>query len=147
MTTRTTRTTPILPCQDLCGRTSQPTPSHQLGVSRSARNARSNLRWCALRQLFPYLVAYIQLKTKYTIAANPPPGYLCHPCTKASGADPFKKPAALRKRKSAAERRTLTNFQERKFPTLVSFCIKVCTLACPLIFIHGFLSGRLQAYQ
>ncbi|KAI9454146.1 RNI-like protein [Lactarius psammicola] len=63
--------------------------------------------------------------TKYTIAANPPPGYLCHPCTKASGADPFKKPAAPRKRRSAAEKRTVTNFQERKFPTLVSFCIKV----------------------
>ncbi|KAH9031849.1 RNI-like protein [Lactarius hengduanensis] len=63
--------------------------------------------------------------TKYTIAANPPPGHLCHPCTKASGADPFKKPAAPRKRKSAAQRRAVTNIQERKFPTLVSFCIKV----------------------
>lgn len=63
--------------------------------------------------------------TKYTVAASPPPGYLCHPCTKASGADPFKKPAVPRKRKSAAERRAITNFQERKFPTLVSFCIKV----------------------
>lgn len=63
--------------------------------------------------------------TKYTVAANPPPGYLCHPCTKASGTDPFKKPASPRKRKTAAEKRAITHVQERKFPTLVSFCIKV----------------------
>ncbi|KAI0303311.1 RNI-like protein [Multifurca ochricompacta] len=63
--------------------------------------------------------------TKYTMAANPPPGYLCHSCAKSSGADPFKKPAAPRKRKSAAEKRTITNFQERKLPTLVFLCIKV----------------------
>ncbi|KAI0255280.1 RNI-like protein [Lactifluus subvellereus] len=63
--------------------------------------------------------------TKYTMAANPQPGYLCHPCAKASGTDPFKKPRAPRKRKSATEKRIVTNYQERKFPTLVSLCIKV----------------------
>jgi DNA repair protein RAD7 len=59
------------------------------------------------------------------MAADPEPGYLCHPCTKASGADPFKKPRAPRKRKAATEKRSVTNYQERKFPTLVSLCIKV----------------------
>lgn len=65
------------------------------------------------------------VKTKYTIAADPPPGYLCHPCAKASGSDPFKKPPAPRKRKSTVEKRNILNHQERKFPTLVSLCIKV----------------------
>ncbi|KAH9961086.1 RNI-like protein [Russula dissimulans] len=63
--------------------------------------------------------------TKYTMVANPPPGYLCHSCAKASGADPFKKPTAPRKRKSAAEKRIVTNYQKRKFPTLVSLCTKI----------------------
>ena len=133
-------TTSILPSQNLCGRTSRPTPSHPLGASRSARNARRNLLWYAFQRLItPCLLSYIQLKTKYTVAANPPPGYLCHPCTKASGTDPFKKPAAPRKRKSAAEKRAITHFQEKKFPTLVSSCIKVCICESrPLIFVHGF---------
>lgn len=68
------------------------------------------------------------VKTKYTIAADPPPGYLCHPCAKASGTDPFKKPPAPRKRKSAVEKRNILNHQERKLPTLVSLCIKVCVV-------------------
>jgi len=59
------------------------------------------------------------------MAADPPPGYLCHSCAKASGTDPFKKAPALRKRKPAAERRKVINHQEMKFPTLVSLCIKV----------------------
>ena len=69
------------------------------------------------------------MKTKYTIAADPPPGYLCHPCVKASGTDPFKKRSAPRKRKPAAEKRSIVNYQEKKFPTLVSLCIKVCVIA------------------
>ncbi|KAI0066364.1 RNI-like protein [Artomyces pyxidatus] len=62
--------------------------------------------------------------TKYTVAANPPPGYLCHPCAKSGGGDPFKKPAAPRKRKSASEKRTVTSFEERQLPSLVSLCIQ-----------------------
>jgi DNA repair protein RAD7 len=74
-----------------------------------------------------YLLCFV--KTKYTMAADPPPGYLCHPCVKASGTDPFKKPRAPpRKRKSAAEKRNVVNYQEKKFPTLVSLCIKVCVI-------------------
>ncbi|KAH9921033.1 RNI-like protein [Fomitopsis serialis] len=61
--------------------------------------------------------------TKYTLAANPPPGWLCHPCAKSGGSDPFKKPAAPRKRKAPADRRVVVHFEERKFPTLVSLCI------------------------
>jgi len=68
------------------------------------------------------------VKTKYTMAADPPPGYLCHPCAKASGADPFKKAPVPRKRKSAVEKRKLVNYQEAKFPTLVSLCIKVSVI-------------------
>ncbi|KAI0271782.1 hypothetical protein BGY98DRAFT_1006285 [Russula aff. rugulosa BPL654] len=63
--------------------------------------------------------------TKYTVAADPPPGNLCHSCAKESGTNPFKKPMAPRKRKSAAERRSDLKYQERKFPTLVSLCIKI----------------------
>ncbi|TFK80509.1 RNI-like protein [Polyporus arcularius HHB13444] len=63
--------------------------------------------------------------TKYTMAANPPPGWLCHICAKSSGADPFKKPAAPRKRKAAGDKRTLVSYEERRFPSLASVCIQV----------------------
>ncbi|KAI0713902.1 RNI-like protein [Earliella scabrosa] len=63
--------------------------------------------------------------TKYTMAANPPPGWLCHICAKSSGADPFKKPAAPRKRKAPAEKRNVVNYEERRFPSLASICIDV----------------------
>ncbi|KAF8647400.1 hypothetical protein AX16_006742 [Volvariella volvacea WC 439] len=63
--------------------------------------------------------------TRYTLAANPGPGFLCHQCAKASGADPFKKPAAPRKRKAPADKRNVVSFEERRFPTLVSMCIDV----------------------
>ncbi|KAJ7646796.1 RNI-like protein [Roridomyces roridus] len=63
--------------------------------------------------------------TKYTMAANPGPGYLCHPCAKASGTDPFKKPAAPRKRKTPADKRKVVHIEERSFPTLVTICIDV----------------------
>jgi DNA repair protein RAD7 len=67
-------------------------------------------------------------QTKYTMAANPPPGYLCHQCAKASGVDPFKKPAIPRKRKAAAEKRELISYEERRFPSLASLCIEVFLL-------------------
>lgn len=68
-------------------------------------------------------------QTRYTLTANPPPGYLCHQCAKASGADPFKKPAAPQKRKPATEKREVINFEERRFPTLASLCIEVIVQA------------------
>jgi DNA repair protein RAD7 len=79
------------------------------------------------------------VKTRYTVAADPPPGYLCHSCAKASGTDPFKKPMAPRKRKSAAERRSDLKCLDRKFPTLVSLCIKVCVIVS---IFSPFLIGR-----
>ncbi|KAF7361740.1 Dna dependent atpase [Mycena venus] len=63
--------------------------------------------------------------TKYTMASSSGPGFLCHPCAKAGGNDPFKKPAAPRKRKVPAEKRTVVHIEERSFPTLVSVCIDV----------------------
>ncbi|CAK5281314.1 unnamed protein product, partial [Mycena citricolor] len=63
--------------------------------------------------------------TQYTMAANPGPGFLCHQCAKASGADPFKKSAAPRKRKAPAEKRAVVHIEELRFPTLVSLCIDV----------------------
>lgn len=63
--------------------------------------------------------------TQYTLAADPPPGWLCHMCAKASGNDPFKKPAAPRKRKAPADKRVVVNFEERKFPSLASVCIEL----------------------
>ena len=59
------------------------------------------------------------------MAANPPPGWLCHICAKSSGQDPFKKPAAPRKRKAPADKREITHFVENRLPTLVSLCIKL----------------------
>jgi DNA repair protein RAD7 len=64
-------------------------------------------------------------QTKYTMAAIPGPGLLCYKCSKATGGDPFKKSAPQRKRKSATDKRTVVNFEERRFPTLVSLCIQV----------------------
>lgn len=64
--------------------------------------------------------------TKYTMAANPGPGYLCHTCAKASGNDPFKKPAP-KKRQVPADKRTITHFVESRFPSLVSLCIDLVT--------------------
>ncbi|KAJ6594413.1 hypothetical protein B0H19DRAFT_1095404 [Mycena capillaripes] len=63
--------------------------------------------------------------TKYTMASSSGPGFLCHPCAKAGGNDPFKKPAAPRKRKTPAEKRTVVHIEERSFPTLVTICIDV----------------------
>lgn len=59
------------------------------------------------------------------MAANPPPGWLCHICAKSSGADPFKKPAAPRKRKPAGDKRAVVSYEERRFPSLASICIDV----------------------
>ncbi|KAG1805785.1 uncharacterized protein BJ212DRAFT_1390239 [Suillus subaureus] len=65
--------------------------------------------------------------TKYTMAANPPPGYLCHHCVKASGTDPFKKPAVPRKRVNVSEKRDIVSYQERRFPSLAAMCIELIT--------------------
>ncbi|KAG2363065.1 RNI-like protein [Suillus spraguei] len=65
--------------------------------------------------------------TKYTMAANPPPGYLCHHCVKASGTDPFKKPAVPRKRVNATETRDVVSYQERRLPSLAAMCIELIT--------------------
>ncbi|EFI28499.1 DNA dependent ATPase [Coprinopsis cinerea okayama7 len=65
--------------------------------------------------------------TKYTMTANPPPGWLCHVCAKSSGQDPFKKPAAPKKRKTAADKREITHFVENRLPTLVTICIRLVT--------------------
>ncbi|KIK26740.1 hypothetical protein PISMIDRAFT_675667 [Pisolithus microcarpus 441] len=63
--------------------------------------------------------------TRYTVAADPPPGYLCHDCVKAAGVDPFKKPVAPRKRNLNADKRDVVNFEKRRLPTLVSLCIEL----------------------
>jgi hypothetical protein len=75
--------TPILPCQGLCGRTSRSTASHPLGVSRSVRNARSNLLSCAFQGLFPYFLAYVQLTDEMHDCCESSPGLSLSPCTKA----------------------------------------------------------------
>ena len=46
---------------------------------------------------------------------------------KASGRDPFKKPAAPRKRKDPAEKRKVTSFEgTEKVSSLAKMCIEVC---------------------
>ncbi|KAJ7162056.1 RNI-like protein [Mycena filopes] len=64
--------------------------------------------------------------TKYTMASGSGGGFLCHPCAKASGTDPFKKPEP-RKRKTPADKRTVVHIEERAFPSLVTICIDVIT--------------------
>ena len=89
------------------------------------------------------------MKTKYTVAADPPPGYFCHSCAKESGIDSFKKPMAPRKRKSAAEKRRDLIYQEKKFPTLVSLCIKVCVIVstfAPFFYRLLMFSDHFQPY-
>lgn len=66
------------------------------------------------------------------MAANPPPGFLCHNCAKASGADPFKKPAVPRKRKAPTDKRNVVHFEERRFPSLASLCIQVSVYTCQM---------------
>ncbi|PVF98871.1 RNI-like protein [Serendipita vermifera] len=62
--------------------------------------------------------------TKYTLAGES--GYLCHSCAKSSGLDPFKKQAAPRKRKPAAEKRVVQNFEEvEPVMSLTRMCIDI----------------------
>ncbi|KAJ1300969.1 hypothetical protein OPQ81_003394 [Rhizoctonia solani] len=63
--------------------------------------------------------------TRYTMAADPPPGFLCHACAKASGADPFKK-SGPRGRKPAAEKRKIVNYEQKDvFKSLATTCIEI----------------------
>ncbi|KAF9519693.1 hypothetical protein BS47DRAFT_1336788 [Hydnum rufescens UP504] len=66
--------------------------------------------------------------TRYTPAASPPPGYLCHDCAKASGTDPFKKPAPKQQRKGRQDKRKIVNYEEKdRVDTLAQLCIRVVT--------------------
>ncbi|KAG6902070.1 hypothetical protein C0995_004768 [Termitomyces sp. Mi166 len=65
--------------------------------------------------------------TRYTMPAVPGPGFLCHKCAKESGNDPFKKPTAPKRKKIPADKRTVVNFEEKRFPTLASLCIQLIT--------------------
>lgn len=63
--------------------------------------------------------------TRYTMAADPPPGYLCHACAKAGGADPFKKSGPPR-RKPATEKRKIVNYEQKDvFKSLAAMCIEI----------------------
>ena len=78
------------------------------------------------------------------MAAMPGPGWLCHICAKASGADPFKKAIALRKRKAPEERQRTTNFEFNFFVHddycqllhLVAFTKTLYQLALSLFWFH-----------
>lgn len=62
--------------------------------------------------------------SKYTLAADPGPGFLCHVCAKSSGIDPFKKKAEPRKKKT--EKRVVQNFEEvEPVKSLTAMCIEV----------------------
>ncbi|KAF8061821.1 hypothetical protein FPV67DRAFT_297959 [Lyophyllum atratum] len=65
--------------------------------------------------------------TKYTMPAAPGPGFLCHKCAKSSGSDPFKKPTVPKRKKAPADKRSVVNFEERRFPSLASMCIQLIT--------------------
>lgn len=80
-------------------------------------------------------------QTKYTLAAVPPPGFLCYKCAKSYGGDPFKKPAAPRMRKAPADKRKVVHFEELKIPSLVTLCINVNSFLTLLRFLFS-LSNR-----
>ncbi|CAE6512656.1 unnamed protein product [Rhizoctonia solani] len=64
--------------------------------------------------------------TRYTMAADPPPGFLCHTCAKAAGADPFKKSGPPRGRKPVAEKRKIVNYEQKDvFKSLATTCIEI----------------------
>ncbi|CAE6430677.1 unnamed protein product [Rhizoctonia solani] len=64
--------------------------------------------------------------TRYTMAADPPPGFLCHSCAKAGGADPFKKAGPPRGRKPAVAKRKIVNFEQKDvFKSLATTCIEI----------------------
>lgn len=63
-------------------------------------------------------------------------GWLCHTCAKSGGKDPFKKPAAPKKR--APEKRSLVSFQEKTFPSLVTLCVQVPITFSLLFVISSF---------
>lgn len=69
------------------------------------------------------------------MAAVPPPGFLCYKCAKSFGVDPFKKPAAPRKRKVPADKRKVVHFEELNIPSLVTLCINVNTFATCLMIL------------
>ena len=72
------------------------------------------------------------------MAANPGPGLLCHSCAKASGADPFKKPASRRKRKDPTEKRKIISFEEtERVRSLTAMCIEVCEVSVHLFHIES----------
>lgn len=79
---------------------------------------------CFQSPLYLQFFIYFSVQTRYTAPANPPPGFLCHECKIADGSDPFKKPAA-RKRKAPEEKRKAITLDERRLPSLTSLCIKV----------------------
>ena len=121
-------TTTIIPratCTTRCPSHSGPTMAQNLPLvtSKTVLDVRSSSRsYVSLLSCYYSILTYCQ--TKYTMAANPGPGFLCHQCAKASGSDPFKKPTP-KKRKTPADKRTIVNFEEKRFPTLVSMCIQV----------------------
>ncbi|CUA74241.1 DNA repair protein rhp7 [Rhizoctonia solani] len=64
--------------------------------------------------------------TRYTMAADPPPGFLCHTCAKAGGADPFKKSGPPRGRKPVVEKRKIVNYEQKDvFKSLATTCIEI----------------------
>lgn len=67
------------------------------------------------------------------MAADPPPGFLCHSCAKDSGIDPFKRPTAPKKRKATADKRDIVHFEGRRLPTLAALCIEVGVLLLILL--------------
>ncbi|KAJ3807138.1 RNI-like protein [Lentinula lateritia] len=82
-----------------------------------ARPANGSIERCAeCKKKFPV--------SQYTIAATGS-GFLCHPCAKKLGNDPFKKPTAPRKRMNATDKRNILHFEKPRFPTLVSICINI----------------------
>jgi DNA repair protein RAD7 len=77
------------------------------------------------------------------MAADPPPGFLCHTCAKASGADPFKKPGAPRGRKPAAEKRKIVNYEQKDvFKSLAATCVEVRRFDAISVTISNELHSR-----
>jgi DNA repair protein RAD7 len=100
------------------------TPKPSVGDFENCATCEKQFTVVSVTSPVPRLI-HINFQTKYTIASSTGEGFLCHQCAKAGGHDPFKMPAAPRKRKATTEKRKAPFFQERRFPTLISLCVQV----------------------
>src|SRR5882757_6925889 len=121
-------------------------PDHLSEASKTVRSVTNSSLWYVIFSGVPRRRIDVVPQTKYTMATVPPPGFLCHKCAKSSGADPFKKPAAPRKREAPADKRKVIHFEELRIPSLATLCINA-SVSCLSWKCHPHIQiGHHQVY-